>query len=131
MDANDRPIVELVNECRNINECQLNIDECDHKCNDTDGSYTCDCRSGYRLTNDGKTCEDIDECVTENGGCAHTCIDNDGSYTCECNEGFTLDGNGHTCTDINECQNMRTKGLRTDQVIPCDKNAQHRILKFF
>ena len=117
--------IEFINECRNINECQLGTDDCDHKCTDNDGSYTCDCRSGYRLTNDGKTCEDIDECATENGGCAHTCVNHtDGSYECQCDDGFTLDGNGHTCTDINECESMRTKGLRTNMIIPCDKNAQ-------
>ena len=117
--------IQLIQECRNKNECQLDTDECDHKCNDTDGSYTCDCRSGYRLSNDGKTCEDIDECLSENGGCAHSCINyTDGSYECTCDDGFTLDGNGKTCTDIDECETMRTKGLRTDMVIPCDRNAQ-------
>lgn len=38
-----------------INECaSSNI--CDHDCTNTIGSYTCSCRNGYQLNNDGRTC---------------------------------------------------------------------------
>ena len=39
-----------------INECGLNTDRCAHFCSNTVGSYTCSCRSGYRLTANGRTC---------------------------------------------------------------------------
>ena len=31
-------------------------DECQHICNNTIGSYVCDCRIGYALNSDGRTC---------------------------------------------------------------------------
>ncbi|KAF5795423.1 putative protein kinase RLK-Pelle-WAK family [Helianthus annuus] len=35
--------------CKNINECERGIHDCDHdaQCDDTDGSYECTCRKGY------------------------------------------------------------------------------------
>ena len=45
-----------------IDECAVGIDSCAHTCTNTVGSYTCSCRSGYRLASDGWTCigEDVD-----------------------------------------------------------------------
>lgn len=42
-----------------INECNENTDACDHRCSNTIGSYTCSCRTGYRLASDGLTCNGI------------------------------------------------------------------------
>ena len=39
-----------------IDECHENTDACDHLCSNNNGSYTCSCRSGYRLASDGVTC---------------------------------------------------------------------------
>ena len=40
-----------------IDECYERIDECEHECVNTNGSYTCACRIGYRLlTSDGYSC---------------------------------------------------------------------------
>ena len=39
-----------------INEC-MDSNICDQYCNNTEGSYYCDCKSGYYLLNDNKTCE--------------------------------------------------------------------------
>uniref|UniRef100_A0A1I7X0I7 EGF-like domain-containing protein n=1 Tax=Heterorhabditis bacteriophora TaxID=37862 RepID=A0A1I7X0I7_HETBA len=36
----------------NIDECSLQIHECDYKCENTIGSYICSCPEGYELTND-------------------------------------------------------------------------------
>ena len=40
-----------------IDECRLGIDNCEQVCRDTDGSYVCECFSGYNLNNDGRTCD--------------------------------------------------------------------------
>ena len=42
-----------------IDECTLNTDGCDHKCTNTFGSYTCSCRTGYRLDSSQHLCEGI------------------------------------------------------------------------
>ena len=39
-----------------IDECASGTDACAHSCQDTQGSYTCSCRSGYALNADGRTC---------------------------------------------------------------------------
>lgn len=35
-----------------INECELNEHQCDHTCINTDGSYYCECNTGYYLDDD-------------------------------------------------------------------------------
>lgn len=37
-----------------IDECMLS--PCDHQCENTDGSFLCECRPGYILSSDGTTC---------------------------------------------------------------------------
>ncbi|XP_071686944.1 wall-associated receptor kinase 2-like [Rutidosis leptorrhynchoides] len=37
----------LPNECKNIDECKRGKHDCEHECEDTEGSYTCSCRKGY------------------------------------------------------------------------------------
>ena len=39
-----------------INECQQGIDLCDQICDNTYGSYTCQCNQGFRLDGNGQTC---------------------------------------------------------------------------
>ena len=39
-----------INECRGDNDCDVNAN-----CTNTEGSFTCACRSGYK--GDGKTCK--------------------------------------------------------------------------
>ena len=39
-----------------IDECLERTDNCDHVCNNTVGSYTCECNSGYILQSDGHSC---------------------------------------------------------------------------
>ena len=39
-----------------IDECNTNRDNCQQTCNNTRGSFTCGCGSGYRLNSDGRTC---------------------------------------------------------------------------
>ena len=40
-----------------IDECSLQVDECDQDCNNTAGSYTCNCDGGYVLNDDGFHCD--------------------------------------------------------------------------
>ena len=40
-----------------INECQSNLDDCEHTCYNTIGSFTCGCQPGYTLASaDGSVC---------------------------------------------------------------------------
>ena len=39
-----------------IDECAEETDNCAQLCNNTAGSYTCNCRTGYRLDSDGRSC---------------------------------------------------------------------------
>ena len=50
--------------CPDINECQRNIAQCDtgsSYCHNTEGSYSCECITGFQKDKDGKctgkTCE--------------------------------------------------------------------------
>ena len=95
---------------------RLDIDECagSHDChekatcNDTVGSYICDCIFGY--TGDGKSCKgmfgfiiyvsryiylDYDECGIGRINKCDTnaaCSNYDGDYSCTCNKGYFGDG---------------------------------------
>ena len=40
-----------------FNECNLNNAGCEHVCNNTGGSFDCDCRAGYKLKSDSRGCE--------------------------------------------------------------------------
>ncbi|KAJ0086742.1 hypothetical protein Patl1_08224 [Pistacia atlantica] len=45
----------LSNGCEDINECnEPNLNNCEQKCDNTEGSYTCSCYKGYHLTDGGK-----------------------------------------------------------------------------
>ena len=39
-----------------IDECDEELGTCSQSCTNTDGSYTCNCTTGYTLNNDGQTC---------------------------------------------------------------------------
>ena len=42
--------------CADINECAANNGNCQHTCRNTGGSFSCSCRSGYRLGSNGRSC---------------------------------------------------------------------------
>ena len=42
-----------------INECDVNTDNCSQFCNNTIGSYQCYCEDGYTLDSDEHTCNGI------------------------------------------------------------------------
>ena len=91
--------------CVDVNECSWNFGkgDCDHFCNNTDGSFQCSCRQGYVLQPDGLTCRDLNECDINNGGCSQQCINQPGGYFCQCFEGYQNLGRNGTdviCQDI-------------------------------
>ena len=96
-----------VGSCIDLDECFSRAHTCSelHICNNSIGSYTCDCKTGY--SGDGDKCEDVDECRGDiKGDTAHCnanaeCINTIGSYRCKCKNGYS--GDGTTCSNSNEC----------------------------
>ena len=39
------------------NECADNVDACEQMCHNSNSSYTCSCKSGYRLADNNRTCD--------------------------------------------------------------------------
>ena len=107
-----------------VNECQEDLNNCSHFCNNTEGSYECYCRSGYVVdTADRSTCHgtydfessynlsyvgvllmaDINECQDSMDiNCSHFCNNTEGSYECYCLIGYVLDD-----SDKSTCLGMR------------------------
>ena len=91
-------------------------------CTNLDGTYTCDCLSGF--SGDGWECVDVDECrnVVQGqvtaiappgagagaslspcvlGDWQHACHNFAGSFNCSCGTGYN--GSWPACVDIDEC----------------------------
>ena len=47
----------FLHSCTDINECSTNNGGCAHSCVNTQGSFTCSCRSGFQLASDGRGCD--------------------------------------------------------------------------
>ncbi|XP_043964219.1 fibulin-1-like [Gambusia affinis] len=90
--------------CDDVDECLVTSVCGSHACVNLDGSYRCECRAGYRLSNATGVCEDLNECKHYSRRlCGHICENTEGSYQCRCISGFRLAPDGRTCEDINEC----------------------------
>ncbi|XP_028411848.1 uncharacterized protein LOC114534585, partial [Dendronephthya gigantea] len=100
---------------KDYDECTQNTHACDPNadCENTDGSYTCQCRSGF--TGNGKECTDVNECSLNFCAPSANCSNTVGSYTCYCRKGYT--GNGRKCRDVDECS------INIDGLQSCDSNA--------
>uniref|UniRef100_A0A2C9JE70 Cubilin n=1 Tax=Biomphalaria glabrata TaxID=6526 RepID=A0A2C9JE70_BIOGL len=88
---------------QDVDECSLKLAKCssDQMCTNTNGSYTCDCPTGYELRN--STCENINECNDRLiSNCTQLCIDSVGSFSCQCRDGYILGDDG-SCLDLDEC----------------------------
>lgn len=51
------------------NECAAEKGGCEQICENSEGSFYCDCEEGYILSADLLSCKDVDECSDNNGGC--------------------------------------------------------------
>lgn len=111
--------------CKDINECETGDHQCDSHgtCQNLDGSYRCDCQTGFthgqQDTFTPYKCQDIDECEDNPCGLGSSCVNTVGSFICEvtCPVGYRKDDNqvGVTsCVNINECENS--------SVCPADQN---------
>ncbi|XP_063960999.1 uncharacterized protein LOC129268585 isoform X3 [Lytechinus pictus] len=80
--------------CFDFNECAENdTNDCDQICENDLGSYTCSCKSGFRLGLDQRSCIKI--------SCTEELKNSTGSENCTCEPGFELI-NG-SCADFDEC----------------------------
>uniref|UniRef100_A0A8B9C0H1 Nidogen 2 n=1 Tax=Anser brachyrhynchus TaxID=132585 RepID=A0A8B9C0H1_9AVES len=98
--------------CQDVDECGEGLSQCGpfSVCLNAPGSYRCECRSGYRLAEDGHACVPLallaDPCEDGSHPCAPgdraRCLPRAGGLpACECLPGYT--GDGHDCTDVDEC----------------------------
>lgn len=69
-------------QCVNVNECLVNNGGCDQTCRDAEGSYSCECNSGYILSQDLMKCDDDNECSRNPCLSSETCVNTYGSYYC-------------------------------------------------
>jgi alpha-tubulin suppressor-like RCC1 family protein len=121
--------------CRDIDECELDLDECDINpkatCINTMSSYRCRCPEG---TSDpmtgGRNCTvapptgPVDECALERDDCDEepeaSCADETNGFTCTCPAGYEdTVTNGTDCVDIDECE-LGLDDCDEDPVAECE-----------
>ncbi|XP_052809635.1 fibrillin-1-like, partial [Mya arenaria] len=88
--------------CQDIDECTGNSSLCEQKCINIEGSYTCVCQEGYRISRTECTdpCSGVSLDCSQADGCT---LDEENEATCFCNDGYELRENSNICTDIDEC----------------------------
>ncbi|XP_060570002.1 uncharacterized protein LOC132728362, partial [Ruditapes philippinarum] len=95
--------VDTENECKDVDECADNEDICDQVCTNTEGSFECMCRGGYKVDSENKSkCKDINECDVALHNCTHECVNNEGGFSCQCFTGFKFDSSTWTCIETSD-----------------------------
>ncbi|XP_053408702.1 uncharacterized protein LOC123559399 isoform X2 [Mercenaria mercenaria] len=122
--------------CIDTNEC-TNTSTCDQTCENTEGSYFCQCNSGYRLAENGRDCMDINECEESTSGCEQICTNTDGSFDCSCFTGFTYNEATPACEkdsvppsgcDLLDCSQAEGCTLNESSQAVCFCNAGYKLL---
>ncbi|XP_042373017.1 latent-transforming growth factor beta-binding protein 4-like, partial [Plectropomus leopardus] len=96
------------------------VDECvksgvclDGRCVNTEGSFQCQCQTGFTTNPERTACLDVDECVSSGGSVcpSQRCENTIGSYRCltSCEPGYQVTPTG-SCVDVNECANQTVCG---------------------
>ncbi|KAL4216399.1 Fibrillin-2 [Mactra antiquata] len=95
--------------CSDIDECDPSyedIDKCDQMCSNTEGSFNCSCKNGYRLNNNNHTCDDIDECKEGTKICSEihheVCVNNIGNAVCNCMPNYLRKTEKGSCEEIGD-----------------------------
>ncbi|XP_021966879.1 fibulin-1 [Folsomia candida] len=96
--------------CVDVNECEEQ-NPCDSTqiCQNSEGSFYCQCRSGYYRDPITGSCQDVNECQTGQHSClaSQRCDNSPGSYSCiritGCGTGYTLNSRSGQCEDDDEC----------------------------
>ena len=81
-----------------IDECTADMHNCQHICNNNEGSFQCSCNDGYRLQSDGANCSDDDECSLSTHNCEQLCANTAGGFKCECASGYLLNSDKTSCS---------------------------------
>ncbi|XP_016407728.1 fibrillin-2-like, partial [Sinocyclocheilus rhinocerous] len=104
--------------CVRVCVCETDNNECNTEpglcgpngvCQNSPGSFNCECQRGFTLDPNGQHCEDMDECVG-NHRCQHGCQNLVGGYRCSCPQGYLQHYQWNQCVDENECQNSQICG---------------------
>merc|ERR1712048_1207626 len=112
--------------------CDLGTHTCDQlaTCVDTEGSFECNCMSGYN--NIDNQCVDIDECAVSlfndcDTASGASCTNTDGSFICSCPNGMGGAGtNADPCTAIlGTCSNFESTGYSATQ--DCSNMAENEL----
>ncbi|XP_060946784.1 adhesion G protein-coupled receptor E2 [Limanda limanda] len=116
--------------CVDDDECAEEPGPCgkDTVCTNTDGSFYCQCKEGFRTSTGAGTfsadthvqCIDIDECSEDKDICGSyaNCNNTNPPYSCSCRVGYIsttgvekfIQGDNVTCIDIVECEEQQYCG---------------------
>ncbi|XP_054275840.1 fibrillin-1-like [Macrosteles quadrilineatus] len=92
-------------QCTDINECLNNNGNCTQICQNTEGSFSCTCFTGFEKIEPSQTCLDMNECANNVSVCDQICINTEGSYKCGCHASYKLSETLTECIDVDECAN--------------------------
>lgn len=101
--------IEMNGVLHDINECMMYPDYCKNgRCINTDGSFRCECATGFVVDKSKTNCIDENECLSENVCGRGICTNKIGGFSCSCEDGYGPGPDG-TCEDLNECQTELNK----------------------